>query len=491
MKIIPAIDLLNGQCVRLQQGDYDKSTLYSADPILIAQQFEKLGASLLHIVDLDGARAGHPLNINTILKIAKSVNIPLQVGGGIRTVQEAEMYLESGIYRIVIGTSAIKNPVILQKLLAKYDAERIVIGIDFKNQQLGVNGWSESIKLELSEFLLTLKNLGVTTLITTDIVKDGMLQGPNTQLIKMLIPYGFKVILAGGISHLNDIKMANAASAEGVIIGKAIYEGLIDIPQALILAEKKNTLAKRIIPCLDIKNGRVVKGLQYENLKDAGDPIELGQFYSDSGADELAFLDISASIESRNTQYKLAEKIAENINIPFTIGGGITTCDNIQQLLQAGADKVLIGTAAVNQPELISQATNRFGSQCIVISLDIKFLNNRYEIFTHGGTRATGIEALSFSKKMASQGAGELLINSIDKDGTQQGYDITLLKQITSNVNIPVIASSGAGCKTHFLDALQMADVDAVLAASLFHSKKLSIADLKHYLTENNIRVRL
>ncbi|MFH1565113.1 MAG: imidazole glycerol phosphate synthase subunit HisF [bacterium] len=257
------------------------------------------------------------------------------------------------------------------------------------------------------------------------------------------------------------------------------------------MKQNQSNLTKRIIPCMDIKNGRVVKGVHFKNLQDAGDPVMLGKLYSDAGADELVFLDITATVEKRQTVCQLAAKIAEQINIPFTIGGGIKSLEDIRDLLNAGADKVSIGSAAINNPDLVKKAAEWFGSQCIVISVDAKRTADSWEIYINGGRKPTGADAIAFSKQMESLGAGELLVNSLDRDGVRGGYDIELLDTITNATNIPVIASSGAGKMEDFLEVFQKTDVDAALAASLFHTNEIDISKLKKYLKNNNIKIRL
>jgi cyclase len=250
-------------------------------------------------------------------------------------------------------------------------------------------------------------------------------------------------------------------------------------------------LAKRIIACMDIAEGRVKKGTNFKNLRDAGDPVELGKLYSDQGADELVFLDIMATVENRRTLLDLVTRVAKEINIPFAVGGGIKTIVDIKNLLNAGADKVSIGSAAVINPYFINQVAQEFGSQCIVISVDPKKENDVWKIYIKGGRERQEIDAIEFVKDMESRGAGELLINSLDRDGTKDGYDIELLKAINKVTSLPVIASSGAGKKEHFLEAFRDGKADAALAASLFHYGELDIMDLKKYLDKNNILVRL
>lgn len=250
-------------------------------------------------------------------------------------------------------------------------------------------------------------------------------------------------------------------------------------------------LSKRIIPCLDVKDGRVVKGTNFVNLVDAGSPVELAARYSKEGADELVFLDITASSEKRKTLVNLVKDVAREIRIPFTVGGGISELKDIEALLKCGADKVSLNTAIVKNPELITQASKQFGSQAVVAAVDVKFVSNNYKVFIKGGKEETKLEGFSWCRKVTELGAGEILLTSMDKDGTKSGYDIEFLKKLASLVTVPVIASGGAGTKEDFLAAFENANVDACLAASLFHFNILQIKELKEYLFRNGVNVRL
>ena len=250
-------------------------------------------------------------------------------------------------------------------------------------------------------------------------------------------------------------------------------------------------LTKRIIPCLDIKNGRTVKGVNFEGLRDAGDPIELAQRYSEEGADELVFLDITATLEKRKTLVELVTGIAKHINIPFTVGGGIKTVDEIEDLLKAGADKVSLNSSIVKNPDLINQGSEAFGAQAIVAAVDAKRNGNSWNVYIKGGTEDTGMDAIEWMKEVEERGAGEILLTSMDKDGTKSGFDLELLELVNNTVHIPVIASGGAGTIQHCIDAVKIANADAVLAASIFHFKEIEIADLKSEMRENGISVRL
>ena len=249
-------------------------------------------------------------------------------------------------------------------------------------------------------------------------------------------------------------------------------------------------LKNRVIPCLDVKNGRVVKGINFTDLKDAGDPVEQAKIYSDGGADEICFLDITASNENRKTIYEVVEKTSKKCFVPLTVGGGVRSVEDINKLLNCGADKVSINTAAVQNPEVIVESSKKFGSQCIVVAIDAKKKLNNWEVFTHGGRNNSGIDALEFAKKMQDSGAGELLVTSMDRDGTQLGYDIELMSEISSKVNIPVIASGGVGNLDHLVDGIKLGNASAVLAASIFHYGKYSIKEVKDYLESKEIPVR-
>ncbi len=250
-------------------------------------------------------------------------------------------------------------------------------------------------------------------------------------------------------------------------------------------------LKNRIIPCLDVKNGRVVKGINFIDLKDAGDPVEQAKIYSDGGADEICFLDITASNENRDTIYDVVEKTSKKCFVPLTVGGGVRSVEDISKLLNCGADKVSINTAAVNDKQVVVNSSKKFGSQCIVVAIDAKKNGDVWEIYTHGGRNKTGIDAIKFAKQMEISGAGELLVTSMDRDGTQVGYDIDLMSNITSAVNIPVIASGGVGTLDHLVDGIKLGNASAVLAASIFHYGKYSVKQAKEYLDSKGIPVRI
>ena len=251
------------------------------------------------------------------------------------------------------------------------------------------------------------------------------------------------------------------------------------------------TVAKRIIPCLDVTDGRVVKGINFVELQDAGDPVKIAKKYNEQGADEITFLDITASSDGRGLIFEIIEKVAKQIFIPLTVGGGVKSCEDIRNLLNAGADKVGINTSAINNPDLVAEASARFGSQAIVVAIDAKRVEDHWEVFTHGGRNATGIDAILWAEKMVNLGAGELLITSMDKDGTKTGFDNELNKLISEKVNVPIIASGGVGNLQHLVDGVKEGGADAVLAASIFHYGEYTIQEAKEYMAKNNIEIRL
>ena len=250
-------------------------------------------------------------------------------------------------------------------------------------------------------------------------------------------------------------------------------------------------LKTRIIPCLDVKDGRVVKGINFVDLVDAGDPVQQARYYSENGADEICFLDITASLEKRNTILSVVKKTAEEVFIPLTVGGGITSVENIRNLLKAGADKVSINTAAINNPNIVKKSAEHFGSQCIVVAVDVKKIGNQWLVHSHGGTVNREIEALSWLEKLQNLGAGEILLTSMDRDGTKSGFDLEILSKANKVLSIPIIASGGVGTKDHFFEGVSLGGASALLAASVFHFNEISIKEVKNFLLTKKINVRV
>jgi cyclase len=328
---------------------------------------------------------------------------------------------------------------------------------------------------------------GVRKVISTDIQTDGTLQGPSVKMYRAVLDRypGLDLTASGGLGSLDDLRALNDAGIRSVISGKAFYESKIPLrPYPL------DTLARRIIPCLDVKDGRVVKGVNFVGLRDAGDPVELARSYSEQGADELVFLDITATHEKRKTLSRLVRQVAETVNIPFTVGGGIAGLDDVNAMLASGADKVSVNSAAVRDPAIINKMAARFGSQCIVLAVDARQENGTWQVYLNGGRLPTGIDLFEWVDEAVDRGAGEVLFTSMDHDGTRKGYANEVLAGISRMVDVPLIASGGAGELSHFRDAFLKGKADAALAAGLFHYGELSIAEVKNYLAANGIVVR-
>lgn len=498
-KIIPAIDLFDGKVVRLYQGDFNKLSIYSKAPSSLLHYFSKEGFDRMHIINLNGAYSGefergpNYAIICSLIEESKKWGVNIQLGGGLRTEKIIKKLLDKGLFKAIIGTLAIQNHELLQKLLKRYKDD-IIIALDVQNNILSTQGWKKGFQIELNPLFKRFESQGALEFIITDISRDGTLMGPNFEIYKDLSKIKYKntkLIAAGGISNLEDIKNC-LKYTDGVIIGKALYENKVNIANLTKLKLKYDptNLARRIIPCLDVKDGRVVKGIQFNNLKDSGDPVALAQFYNQEGADELVFLDISATLEDRGSIIPIIKKVAEEIYIPFTVGGGIRSISDIHRIIKAGAEKVSINTAAVKNPKLIRESAQKFGSQSIVVAIDVKRERNRWEVYIKSGTESTGLDGIAWAKKVVNYGAGELLVTSMDRDGTQGGYDIDLIKELYKAVSVPIIASGGAGTHKHFYEAIN-AGAEAVLAASLFHKRMLSIQDLKVYLSKKGIKIRI
>ena len=504
IEIIPAIDIINGECVRLSQGDYSRQTTYAATPSEMARRYADVGVKRLHLVDLDGAKAGSPQNLDTLRKIAAEKLLKIEWGGGIKNREGLEAVLNAGADYAIIGSLAVKQPELLEQWLKEFGGERIILGADVRNGKVSVNGWMEDSALSIEDVIDRFLPFGLKEVICTDISKDGMLQGPSSQLYVDLAGKYPDIIftVSGGISSMKDIRNLYRLNLPRVIVGKAIYENHISLEEIgdFIRNSKQQTNtsspsnygpAKRIIPCLDVKNGRTVKGINFEGLADVGDPVELGARYAAEGADELVYLDISASKEGRNTFTELVRRIAEHINIPFTVGGGISSIDDAARLLDAGADKITINSAAVANPQLITDIASRYGRQFVVVAIDAKKIDGVWRVTTHGGSRLTDRELFSWAKEVEDRGAGEIMFTSMDHDGTRSGYPCDTFARLCDSLSIPVIASGGAGSAKDIADVLSEGRADAALAASIFHYGEITIRDLKESLKDQGIPVRL
>lgn len=495
MKILPAIDILDGKCVRLTKGEFESKKIYSSDPLAMAKEFEQQGAKMLHIVDLDAAKAGKPINQKLIIRIAKTVKIPIEVGGGIRELKTAEAYLNSGVQRIVIGTKALTDSALLASLIKKFGSGRIVVAVEIKQGKIAIKGWQEILDKDYLDFAKELKALGVTEVLFTDVDRDGSLTEPNFTAIQKLIALGFNVIASGGISDLESIKKLEKLGASGAILGKALYENRINLKDALSSLKLNSNLTKRIIPCLDVRNSQVVKGFRFRDHIVMGDIVDLAKRYSVEGADELVFYDITASTEARTVSIDWVKRVAQVIDIPFCVAGGIRSVDDARKVLQSGADKISINSPALENPELINNLVKEFGSQCVVIGIDSLEKDGDYFVKQYTGdpakTQFTKWRTKTWALEVQKRGAGEIVLNCINQDGMRQGYDIVQLKALRQLLAIPLIASGGAGSPEHFRNVFLEADVDGALAASVFHSGAILIPQLKTYLSTNGIPIRI
>ena len=491
MIVLPAIDIIDGQAVRLYQGDYDKKEQVSNSVIKTALKFQKEGAKMLHIVDLDGAKDGKRKNRELIYEIAKTLTIPIEVGGGIRSMQDVNDYLEHGIGRVILGTAAIEDEAFLKEAIATYH-ERIAVGIDCKNGYVCGRGWLETSSLDYVSFAKKMEALQVKTIIVTDIEKDGAMQGTNLEMLEALKKeVNIDVIASGGVSLMEDVKKVKDVGANGVIIGKAMYQKTIDLKEAIALSEDVQMEKKKIIPCLDMKDGKVVKGVSFVGIKEVGDPVEFAKRYEEQGADELVFLDISATNEQRKTMVEVVKKVTNAISIPLTVGGGIKTIEDMERLFASGVSKVSINSAAIYNPSLLKEAVDKFGADKIVLAIDAITREDKsgWNVVINGGKNDTKKDVIEWAKEAKHYGVYQMLPTSMDADGTKDGYDIALCKAIRDLNDVYVIASGGCGSLEDFGDVFEAKAADAALAASMFHFNLVSVKEVKAYLVQKGIAV--
>ena len=453
MLLIPAIDLKDGRCVRLRQGDLDDATVFSEDPASMATRWLEQGARRLHLVDLNGAVAGKPKNEAPIKAILDAVgdDIPVQIGGGIRDLDTIERYLDAGISYVIIGTAAVKNPGFLQDACGAFPGQ-IIVGLDARDGKIATDGWSKLTRHDVLDLAKKFEDYGCEAIIYTDIGRDGMLSGVNVEATVRLAQHvRIPVYASGGIAGIQDIEALCAVEEEGVegaILGRSIYEGTLDFQAA------------------------------------------------QARADELTFLDITATSDGRDLILPIIEQVASQVFIPLTVGGGVRQVSDIQRLLNAGADKISINSAAVANPDLVRAASDYHGSQCVVVAIDARRVSApgeapRWEVFTHGGRKATGLDAVAWARRMAAYGAGEILLTSMDRDGTKSGFDLELTRTVSDAVPVPVIASGGVGNLQHLADGVTTGRASAVLAASIFHFGQHTVGECKRFMAEQGIEVRL
>jgi len=485
MQLIPSLDLLNGRVVRLTHGDFDTARVYG-EPEAVLDALDVPRGTRLHVVDLEASRSGRPIETGIVRRLARR-DLVVQVGGGIRSLDDARRWLDCGAERLVVGTVAANAPSLLASLVDAFGPERIVPAVDVRDGVIRVDGWSRPSSASLQDVFARLEELRIAEALVTDISKDGALRGPSFPLYRSLRSLTtVKLIASGGVSTRSDIiSLSRLGNVSGCVIGKALLEGrlrLADVPAT-------NSIPERVIPCLDVRDGRVVKGVSFTNIRDAGDPVECAIRYEAEGADELVILDID-----RGTERDTIRRVAENLFIPLTVGGGVRTLEDFRLLLRAGADRVAINTAALLRPELIRECAEEFGVQAVVLSCDAKcragFSPPLWSATIHSGNQVTDIDAVEWCRRAEELGAGEILLTSVDRDGTNSGFDIELLRAVSSSVKIGVIASGGAGRAEDFRDAIESGGARAVLAASLFHDRVLTVGDVKRHLAAEGIPVR-
>ncbi len=495
LELLPAVDIADGQAVQLVQGVAGSEKRFG-DPVEAALRWQEAGAEWIHLVDLDAA-FGRGHNRELQAKIVGILDIDVEMSGGIRDDESLTAAMDAGCRRVNIGTAALEQPEWCASAIAAY-GDRVAVGLDVRGRTLAARGWTREGG-DLYDVLARLDGEGCARYVVTDVNKDGMLQGPNLELLRDVCAATDRpVVASGGITELDDLRALQGLvddGVEGAIIGTALYEGRFTLADALALSSPRRrgmTLAIRVIPCLDVDAGRVVKGVNFQQLRDAGDPVELARTYDAEGADELTFLDISASHEGRATTMEVVSRCAEEVFIPLTVGGGVGSVEDVDRLLRAGADKVAVNTAAIHRPELVADIADRFGSQVLVLSVDARRAagtDSGFEVTTHGGRTSAGLDAIAWAARGAELGAGEILLNAMDADGTTDGFDLELIAAVRREVTIPVIASGGAGRADHFAPAVD-AGADAVLAATVFHFGTLRIGEVKQALAAAGRAVR-
>ena len=552
MQVIPAIDLLDGKVVRLARGDFSRVTVFGDDPIRVAEDYRRSGADRLHFVNLSAAKdGGHDRRFLQLVSRLSQI-IDVQVGGGIRDLPSVWRHLEAGATAVVVGTMLFTDPDAARAAVALFGPQSIVVALDVDGEKVKILGWRKDSGSGLWDAARLAERLGIRQVLATDISRDGMGSRPNVALYaewKRRFP-GLRITASGGVRDAEDIRALEETGCDSVVVGRALLDNSVtfsslvracarqetekmtlrqknsrgltapgeqpvdsgdnrnlprhtpgavsprlfssfnaDVPNAH-QSEYGSGLAVRVIPCLDVTRGRVVKGTNFQNLRDAGDPVELARRYCDEGADELVFLDITATSDDRRTAAELASRVAEAVNIPFTIGGGVCRVADARRLLEAGADKVAVNSAAVAAPTLLEEMSQQLGVANTVCAIDARRKGGGWTVLTRGGRDDANIDAVAWAERAEQLGAGELLVTSHDQDGTAAGFDTDLLARIKKKVSVPVIASGGGGSPESFVDAVRIGGADAVLAAGVFHFGVLSISDVKTALRSAQIPIR-
>ncbi len=504
MIVFPAVDIQGGKAVRLRRGDFDDATVFSDDPVELARLWQSQGAEALHVIDLDAARTGELTNFKIVEDIVEALDIPVQYGGGIRTPKSLAFMAGIGVHWVVMGTAAVTALDLLDDAV-NWLGDRLVVGLDCTDGMVATHGWQQRSQMSAIRMVKLLKEHGVTRVVYTDTAPRRHARRPQPAR-----PQGPGRGLGARDHPLRRHRPAGrpqAAQAARRREGRGRHRRARPVREGVHAApgDGRSSPAsgptvhrKRIIPCLDVRDGRVVKGINFVSIRDAGDPVELAARYDAEGADELIFLDITASHERRDIIIDLAARCAEQVFIPFTIGGGLSSVEDVRAILSAGADKVTMNTAAVEDPELVRRCSERFGAQCIVVAVDARRVPGtgeegrppRWEVYVHGGRTPTGIDAIEWAVRAAELGAGEFMLTSMDRDGTLDGYDLELTRAVARAVDVPVIASGGVGTLEHLADGLTLGEADAVLAASIFHYGTYTIAEAKEYLAARGVPVR-
>ncbi len=486
MELIPAIDLLGGNAVRLRRGDFDEVTTYG-EPSAVLKRLDVPSGSRLHVVDLEASRGGAPVETRLVRELSAN-DLRVQVGGGIRSVDAARTWFGCGAERIVVGTAAAESPDLLRALLGEFGAARVIPAVDVRDGIVRVSGWQRDATASMAEVLSRLEELGCGEILVTDISRDGVLRGPSFALYRRLMSAtSMRVIASGGVASLSDlVSLARLPNVSGCVVGKALLDGTIRVGEAAARLRSADTIPVRVIPCLDVRDGRVVKGVNFADLRDSGDPVECAKRYEAEGADEIVILDVSATNANRQTALATVRDVAAALYIPLTVGGGIRSVDDFRAALRAGADRVAINTAAVRDPGLIAACAREFGVQAVVLSCDAR----DGKVMVRSGKESALLDVVDWCRRAEELGAGEILLTSVDRDGTNSGFDLELLRAVTGSVRISVIASGGAGSPEDFRDAVETGGARAVLAASLFHDRRISIGEVKSFLSTQGIPVR-
>jgi imidazole glycerol-phosphate synthase subunit HisF len=490
MQVIPSLDILDGQVVRLVRGEFASARSYG-EPGDVLDSLHVPPGSRLHLVDLEGSRRGRPIETEVVSRLAAR-DLEVQIGGGIRSIEDARRWLDCGAARLVVGTVAASSPHLLSQLVDTFGHQTIIPAIDVKEGVVRTDGWERESTRRIDDILTAVESLGIREVLITDISHDGVLKGPSFALYRRIRGRGdLNVIASGGVTSVSDlISLSRIGNISGAVIGRALLEGKIDLKKARTMITSPNTIPERIIPCLDVRDGRVVKGVSFTNIRDAGDPVECAVRYEAEGADELVILDISATDRGSGTALDTVHRVAESLFIPLTVGGGVRTRDDFRSMLRAGADRVAINTAALRRPELIRECADEFGVQAVVLSCDAKRDGDRWVAAARGGRELTDVDVVEWCIRAEAMGAGEILLTSVDRDGTNSGFDIELLRAVSARLKIGVIASGGAGTIEDFSEAIESGGARAVLAASLFHDRQLTISDVKQHLAAQGIPIR-